>query len=327
MKHIPAILTAALLLAGCRKGEVETPKFEVRTASATVRAGVPVVFGFSGTADIISFYSGETGNEYCYHSRDRITPTDMVVTFSTVTTTGTVGSPNPVRVPILCSTDFEGGEEYTLEAVEAATWRDISDRFNMPAGTDQTVFSGDVSILDLFPDNDTPLYLCFRYYVDAYDAAKNNLRTTYNVQSFRVDGVTDAGSSTLYPFADCNWKMALGYPLESEGVKPDINTTRLLMRCDYRPAGDRDSYFIAGPFYRHGEINTGPDMAVGIKSISTPMLAEYKHTYEKAGKYTVTFVAANASVYGRRETVRSIEITVVDDGGTVVPPQNEDWND
>ncbi|MBP3483314.1 MAG: DUF5017 domain-containing protein [Alistipes sp.] len=327
MKRIFVILTAVMLLAGCRKGEVETPKFGVRTASKTVRAGVPVVFDFEGTADIISFYSGETGNEYAYHDRDRIIPTDMVVTFSTVTTTGNIASPNPVKVPILCSTDFAGGDEYTVEAVEAATWTDISDRFRMPTGTDQTVFSGDVSILDLFPDNETPLYLCFHYYCDKFDSARNNLRTVYNIQSFRVNGVTDAGSSILYPFADCNWKMALGYPLENEGVKPDINTTRVLMRCDFRPASDRDSYFIAGPFYRHGEINTGPDMAVGIKSISTPMLASYRHTYEKAGKYTVTFVASNASVYGRRQVVRTMDITVVDDGGTIVPPENEEWND
>lgn len=327
MKRLLFIFTAIVFLAGCRKGEVVTPKFEVATSSTVVRAGVPVVFDFTGDADIISFYSGEVGNSYAYHDQDRITPTDMVVTFSTVTTTGNVGNPNPAVVPIMYSTDFEGGDEYTIESVEAATWTDISDRFNMPTDTNQTVFSGDVSILDLFPDDQTPLYLCFHYQVAAYDEELDNLRTTYNVQSFLVSGVTDAGSSTLYSFADCNWKMALSDSFADDTVRPDINTTRLLMRSDYRPSSDRNSYFIAGPFYRQDDINTGPDLAVGIKSMSTPMLDSYSHVYEKPGKYTVTFVASNSSVYGRKEVVRSFDIVVIDSDGDIVPPDDEEWKD
>lgn len=327
MKRIFVILLAAVLFAGCRKGEAEMPDFDVWTASAVVRAGVPVVFNFSGMADIISFYSGEKGNAYEYHDRDRVTSTDMIVNFSTVTTAGVVGNPNPAVVPILYSTDFAGGDEYTIESVESATWTDISDRFNMPTDTGQTVFSGDVSILDLFPDDETPLYLCFHYYVDAYEEALNNPRVSYNIQSFLINGVSESGTSVLYSFADCNWKMALSESFADDTVRPDINTTRVLMRSDYRPTSDRNSYFVAGPFYLQDEINTGPDRAVGIKSVASPMLTSYNHTYETPGKYTVTFVASNANVYGRRDVVKHIEITVIESGGSIVPPENEDWND
>jgi len=42
----------------------------------------------------------------------------------------------------------------------------------------------------------------------------------------------------------------------------------------------------------------------------------------------VTFVGINASVYGRKETVRSIKLKVVEeDTGSIAPPSGGEWND
>ncbi len=54
-----------LLMMACKKEVLpETPDFNVRSAAVTFQAGKEGVFEFEGTAGIISFYSGEAGNEY-----------------------------------------------------------------------------------------------------------------------------------------------------------------------------------------------------------------------------------------------------------------------
>lgn len=58
MKRLLFIFTAIVFLAGCRKGEVVTPKFEVATSSTVVRAGVPVVFDFTAMPILFRFIQG-----------------------------------------------------------------------------------------------------------------------------------------------------------------------------------------------------------------------------------------------------------------------------
>lgn len=89
--------------------------FDVSLEAETFKVGEPVRFHFSGNPDFIIFYSGEKGNDYAYKDTDRITDSEMTFSFSTTTTSGTAGNPNPSRVPVCYSTDFSG--EYTEEAV------------------------------------------------------------------------------------------------------------------------------------------------------------------------------------------------------------------
>ncbi|MGN7722091.1 DUF5017 domain-containing protein [Chitinophaga sp. 22620] len=64
MKYLQMICCMLLMMA-CKKEVLpETPDFNVRSAAVTFRAGEEGVFEFEGTAGIISFYSGEAGNEY-----------------------------------------------------------------------------------------------------------------------------------------------------------------------------------------------------------------------------------------------------------------------
>ena len=43
--------------------------------------------------------------------------------------------------------------------------------------------------------------------------------------------------------------------------------------------------------------------------------------------YTVTFVGINSSVYGRKEAIRQLTLTVVEDSGGITPPDPGEWND
>lgn len=325
------VLALMLLAGGCRKQfeTVDAVDFEVSTATQTFKVGESVRFHFEGNPDFIIFYSGETGNEYAFKDKDRITETEMTFTFTTTTSSGTPGYPNPARVPICYSTDFSG--EYTEEAVRAATWIDITDQFNQPTDTGvNDLLSGDVNISRYYPDEETPLYFSFHYVVDPYDASaaggEGNGRTQWNYKSPQFNGVVGETSEVLYDMASSNWQIVLASSFEGASSLPDINTYRVLLRSEFTPAVSRECWAICGPIYKMDQINEGPDHGVGIKAMADASLASYDYIYETPGEYTVTFVGANANVYDRKEVVRTLKIQIVEDEGGITPPEPGEWN-
>ena len=134
-------LFSAAALTSCRKEfeKVDDVDFDVHATSSVFKVGEPAVFEMSGNPDFITFYSGETGSDYAYKDTDRIIETEMTLSFTTTTSSGTVGHPNPAVVPVAWSDDFSG--EYTEEAVRNATWHDITDEFTMPDNTGITQFT------------------------------------------------------------------------------------------------------------------------------------------------------------------------------------------
>ena len=327
------ILLAALFAsAGCSKEDsVDMPSFEVTLPGSVFKVGEPVAFSLSGNPDIISFYSGEAGNAYEYKDKDRITPAEMTLSFTTLASSGTAGYPNPAMAPISYSTDFDG--DYTEEGVRRATWTDISDNFKFPTDVGQSIPSGTMFIDDLFPADGRPLYFRFHYQVDKFDQSaaggKGNGRTQVNIQNFLINGMTASGSTPVYDVLTSGWQCVLtpSYDDCPTANLPSMPGTspRILLRSDFRPTQDRECWAVSGPLYRAEDVNTGPDMGVGIKTVSDPGVMRYEHTYTTPGTYTVTFVGANSNVYGRKEVVRQLTLTVVGDEGGITPPEYEPW--
>ncbi|MDE7305700.1 MAG: DUF5017 domain-containing protein, partial [Alistipes sp.] len=231
---------------------------------------------------------------------------------------------------VVCySTDFSG--EYTEEAVRAATWIDITDLFSMPTDTGVTdLMSGDVNITAFYPDDETPLYFSYHYLVEAFDAAaaggKGNGRTQWNIKQTKFNGIAGESSTVLYDLQGANWKVVLADSYEGATSLPDINSSRILLRSEFQPTADRECWAVSGPIAKMNYINDGPDKGVGIKAMAEATLRSYEYTYTEPGEYTVTFVAANASVYGRKEVVREVKIEIVEDEGGITPPQPGEWN-
>lgn len=325
-------LAATILLpTGCRESfeQVDPVRFDVSVASETFKVGEPVRFRFEGNPDFISFYSGERGNDYAFRDRDRIVETEMTFSFTTTTSSGTAGYPNPAHVPVCYSTDFSG--EYTEEAVREATWIDISDQFTLPTDIGATdMLSGDVNVTRYYPDNDTPLWFCFHYVVEAFDATaaggKGNGRTQWNFKSPKFSGIAGESSSVLYDILSANWTIVRAASFEGATSLPDINSSRILLRSEFQPTVSRECWAVAGPIRKMDFINEGPDKGVGIKAMAEATLHAYEYIYTEPGEYTVTFVAANANVYDRREKVRSVKIRIVEDEGGITPPEPGTWN-
>lgn len=323
MKRLTIYLLALAALAACERGQVEAPTFDVSVASTVVKAGTSVDFAITGYSDILSFYSGESGNEYSHRLEDRIMENAMYIVFGTIQNNGS----NPNHIQLMWSSDFRGTPgAYTREDIEAATWHDISDRFNWPKEVSELIIpAGEVDITGLFEDEEHPIYLMFFY----NPKAGEGLCSYFNIQGFHIQGVTPIGSEEVYSFLDCGWEAVYeGYV--DGNLLPDNNGKRLLMRGSNKTKAvstDHFTWFVGGPFFKSESLNMGPDRAVAIKANSDPMLSLYQYVFETPGDYTVTFVGRNASVYGHKEVVREIRLTVVDDAGSVVSPSEGVWND
>ena len=329
MKNTTILLLSMLLLSACERGEVETPELGVTVASTVVNAGAPVDFFLSGQSDMIAFYSGEVGNDYAQRFDDRVVETAIAISYSTILSNGT----NPGYMPLRYSNDLQcsdPGGIYTQADIEAATWHDIPHLFKQPTTPQASVHipAGEVDITEFFVDGETPLYLSYYYHVDP-SMPGSWTRSYVNIQSFLISGITPVGKETIYRFADCNWQAVTddeSYS-DSKNSKPDVNTSRLLGRCA-NVKTEKKAWFVGGPFYKQASVNMGPDVSTPIKANSDPMPASYQHTFSEPGDYTVTFVGINASVYGRKETVRSIKLKVVEeDTGSIAPPSGGEWND
>lgn len=322
---LPLLAAAALFgLTGCNEEErAETPDFSVSTAGTVFKVGEPVVFSFAGSPDFIIFYSGEPGNAYDFRNRDRIEQAEVTLSFVTQTKAGTKGNANPCCAYIYYSTDFDG--DYSEAGVNRATWTDLSDRFDLPTDTEQAVPAGTLYIDDLFPEDGSPIWLMYHYSVKQYTGS--NGRTQVDIMNFNIDGITAAGTTKLYDLKNAGFQCFgdAAYDANNGNQKPDVNNSRIMLRTDYKAASDMQLWAVSGALSRPDDVNLGPDGGVGIKAVADPTMHTFRHTYDKAGEYVVTFVAANSNVYGRCEVLREIKISVVDDGGSIAPPTYEEW--
>lgn len=328
---LPAMIA---FLVGCDSEEkVDAPQFNVSISGEVFKVGEPVEFTMNGSPDFISFYSGETGYAYEYKDQDRIAQGEMAMSFTTATASGTVGYPNPAMAPISYSVDFDG--DYSEAGVRRATWIDLSSNFKFPTDLPQTVPSGSMRIGSLFPEDDKPIYFSFHYQVNAFDqtaaAGAGNGRTQVNIQNFVIEGVSAAGKSTIYDISSSKWQSVLNTESFSDCPSnnyPDMPgaSARILLRSDFKPTKNRECWAVSGPIHDSGEINTGTDKSIPVKSVADPGLSSWKYTYSTPGEYTLTFVAANSSIYGRKELVKEFKITVLGDDGTITPPTEEPWS-
>ena len=310
-RTIIKLITLGLLVSCNSDYIVNTPEFTV-SGPVVVKAGQEVVFNLTGNPDLITFYSGEAGKEYEYADQDRIGDVEVQMSFMTTTSSGTKGAPNPAGLPLYYSTDFSGN--YEVKEVMAATWVEITDRFEMPTDTDvSNMPSGSPSVDDIFPKDGTPVYLMFSYSLKKYEEALGNGRTQWQIKDLNIDGVASYGSQSLYDIKSCDWQFVYGPGTENNvSQTPDLpgSSARILFRFDFRPASDMQLWAVSGPLQRPESVNLGPDRGVGIKTSADPALRQYKYTYTKPGEYVATFVAVNANSSDRKEKVEQVRIVV-----------------
>lgn len=312
-----------LFISSC-SDKVEIPDFSVIPISATVKVGEPVIFDISGNPDIISFYSGEKGNAYEFHNQDRTYVPEMYLSFLTYITSG---AGNPMFAEIMYSSDFSGN--YSESDVRTARWNSISDRFIFPEAVGDRTDSGQAKIDDIFEDTESPVYFAFYYKANKYNESEGNERTKVYLSDFMIQGIVDGQVSNLYDMSTAGFQIVAASNMDglTGSNYPSIDTppTQIRLQADFKPAEDRECWAVSGPIYKTDLINAGPDFSVPIKGMSDAPLDRYSFVYNSPGKYKATFIAKNAAISEKKEIVKEITITVVEDSGNISPVLPEEW--
>lgn len=300
------ICVVSLFFCCAKEYEIKEPTLKITVDKNNFKVGDTVRFNFDGEADFISFYSGETSSDYKFHDQERVYKSNTVLTFRSAKYAGN----NADCCALKYSTDFNG--TYDRASIRAATWTDITSRFFIPGivGTSATFSnSGESEISDLFPADGKPVYFGWFFKTNA-----NSSRTQFQVAEFKIQGVVTEDpslSGTKYDFVDFNYKMVLGEGFDGLTASlPNINATRILWTGVFTNDTFKEGWAVSAAINNAGEVNLGLDKPLPIKIVSDPESSSYQYIYKAPGEYMATFVVANSSVYGRKETVKQIKITV-----------------
>ncbi len=301
-----AIICGSLMLhASCKKDldlNGGTPDFEVTATTGSFKAGEPVLFRFSGNADIISFYSGEPLKDYTFRAGRTATCTGGLLSFTSAVT----GGAQTGQLAVLASSDFNG-QYANLTAVQAATWTDITARFTL--GTSATFLaSGAKDISDLLVKG-KPLYIAFRYL--AKPQQQNGAARTWMVQSFSFQSITPLGNMAATDMFTHAFRLVNSNPATAP-ARSVASTSRITLlantfTADNDPASE--NWAISAPIAWE-TVNLGPDRPTGIKGGTAARLESYSHTYTKAGTYKAYFVASNTNIDKSSEVVKEVTVTV-----------------
>ena len=297
------------------------------SAPTAAKVGERISFSLSGDADIIVFYSGEQGHVYKESdSNDNALPT-MSLAFESEMTTQSGSAPNPTMIPLKVSYDFSG--EYTKQKMEEATWTDVSDLFKWPLSPSSPVQSGNVDMLQFFPDKHTPIYLRFDYSVKAYNAVSQpNSSAAWYVRNLSITGGTGEEVRELYSMLACEWSVVPidNYNLNtSPPLMPTEANNRLWLRAQTRPDVDISYAVVSAPISHVSKIVVGKDSGLTIKTSSEPRLASYSYTFGEPGEYEVAFKGINANAVERQEVVKKLTIKVFQDSGSLISPDYSEW--
>ena len=309
MKRIFVTAAAALLLAACQKEKPAVPTLEVSTIKSTFKVNEIVNFTLNGNPGYITFYSGLPGARY--ENNKRLTAAGTpTLQFTSAKTSGTQTN----TLQLLVSSDFAGvgvDSATTVSNIAKANWTDISNRAVLSTGS--AVASGAVNLSD-FP-TDKPLFFAFKYTAAAGSiqpkwtisalTVTNTLpdQSVYTLANLTATSITNYGVNTLtspgwvgYKVANnFNWVISSGSSLVITGA-----TTAALATA---PA---EAWTFCGSVVLNKVSN---DIGTPIKETSM-RLEEYPFIYQEPGKYHVTFVAGNKSMYGQEEVVKELEIVV-----------------
>ncbi|SMD14283.1 DUF5017 domain-containing protein [Pedobacter nyackensis] len=304
-----SILLALIALGSCSK-EIEIDKgiedFKVKTTSLTYKVNDDVNFEFEGNANLVTFFSGETFNQYDFKEGRIVETNGLDLGFTSANPVLTGGQSN--QLSVMASTDFNG-DYNSFSSVQQATWTDISSRFVY--GTSATfVASGTKSIADLIAAG-KPLYIAYKY-ITRPQLISGPARS-WLVQGFSITSNTSVGTLTLTDMNNAGFRI-VDQNAETAPAKSSVSISRVTLNGnEFTLENDpqTENWAISKPIYT-GLIDNGPDRPVSIKGTADAPLKKYTYNYSKKGVYQVYFIATNVNVYQKEDVVRKLEITITD---------------
>lgn len=316
-----AILAA---LVSCSKEDGRNVDLKVSIAPGSIvgvsEDGYPIVktgdkfeFLLNGEADIITFYSGETGRKYEFRDRTVAQGTGQL-NFSIAATRITTAN----EIDILASADFNG--TYDSISIKKATWQTLTPVDEINALKINAAAPG---ISAAMPDIDLsaygegkPVFIAFKLRIQSNAGFVSPQITALKIVNKQSDGgvstvITnplEAGCKFVTMSENSEWK-ALGpgssYWYYKNGFL-GINTAK------FNPNNDgkwHEMWAVSMPIYLD---KTSPDRPITVKNV-VDRIENYPYYYEKAGTYNIAFVAISTGKEGVKKTkVTQMKIVVQD---------------
>lgn len=316
-KSLLYILVLPLAWACSKQESIEDPEFYISSSAFTYRVADTANFFIKGNPDVITFYSGEAGNNY--DNRDRTFRTDGQFKFgfqSRVDNAAGFAALAAGALRVLVSTNYLPTYSTLVDPVaagradsamvNAATWTDVTSRFAIPStGTVSTFYpSGEVNLSDLVTDPNKPIYIAFRYASPTTSTLGTNGITLGSLvlnnvfpeitQSFNVN--PGGSTSTIWRIVRAA-NTANAWTTSSTQLKFISSTT----------TGYSEDWVITNAYYPN---LVAPDKAVPIKNITNAPITTFKYKFSTPGIYKVTFIASNNRPGQRKEVLKQLELTI-----------------
>lgn len=317
-KLLPLCLLTALT--ACDRDDVESVDFNVRLENPeALYAGTPITFVFDGNPDYISFYSGERNNRYDNHNRTKMELDSLGLSHTVVQQySDPVDYLGKRILRLMISEDYDGSG--TPEAVEAATWRDLSDpevtgSIEVPVpdkiGNDGTRKEVLYSAIDLTEYKDKKFYLAYRYLAGPHPGTRYADRPRIDITNLQL--VKREPDKNLISITDMQNEFAFTTVHVSSQVTStfSINKANLMFQPkevenEITPDYDMDVWMISQKLIPQ---DVEPDRGTPIKGTNA-RLPLYQHTYSEPGTYTATFIVTNANKWNSTQVVRDITFEV-----------------
>ena len=341
MKTKLLLLAAAALLLSCSKaGESpEEPSLKVSIAAVRYYVDEPVEFSFEGDADLISFWSGESGNDYAWRAADRVYEGEAFVSFGSAFMNGAQWTRQATAdklVSFLWSDDFDG--DYTQTGISKATWHDATGHFTFASARvddarnlSSATASGSVSLSDIIPSLGAgPYYFAFRYHLIPNKVVTTDSRSRAVISNFKVNCVNDSlhVNESVVTNSSAGWSFVnIGYDADDADYMPEASASYIFFNSSTTNKEERWSWAVSKPYKPDLSINLGCDYAVGIKSFSDSPMKGYTWSYSKPGIYRAVFVSRNISSEGKTsEKVQRLTFGISERGAaTIDNPEQKEW--
>lgn len=300
MKKIYFLLLFSTVFYACEKKEVPDPSLEISLKKTTYAVNEPIEFQFKGTADLITFYSGQPGKEFQLRERIKVDGTPQM-NFTSYRQPALAAGTTDNSLRILTSTNFRG--VYSPDYIASAKWTDITNRATLSTGTNGTP-SGTIDLSDV-STQDSLVYIAFKYAASKSTAAQ----PSWTINALSIDNVVEVGPPVkkvnVKTIANLTWNAV--DILNPDKLWSNPTSTALALVGAPANAEDNEDWLISQPV----DLKRVPrDLGVSIKTNPKLKLSSYGFTYPAAGKYKVTFEVVNVNKYETKTTLKEFEITV-----------------
>jgi hypothetical protein len=293
MKHLFLIPVLFAAFACKKEPAVDEPSFDVTVEKTTVNVKDSVRFKFTGTANIITFYSGEPGKEYKFKERYSVNGKPEMQLTSYLQS----GS-QPNTLSLLVSNDFKNVLD--LESLTQATWKDITSRATLSTGADNTP-SGMIDLSDV-TSADTPVHIAFRFTAKKLSVSQ----PTWTIKNVVVNNRLEDGSVVqIANSSNLSWGWI---DVLNSARQWTASTTQIQIAGGAANTDDNEDWIISKPLQLN---RIQRSLGVSVRTSPTALQTRYTFAgYNAPGTYTVTFEAINANRWDNKKVLKEFTITV-----------------